>query len=207
MLRAQDKVGNWIMYFGQNKLSDKWSIHTEIQHRNHTVAPSNLEQLLLRAGINYHHKDVMISGGYAHIGSYVYESEQSAPEDEEHRIWQQFILINKINRLKIEHRYRIEERWVNKAFKSRLRYRVMAFLPINKPVIEKGTWFLALYDEIFLNTKQNYFDRNRLYGAVGYQLSQSTGIQTGMLQQETNGKGKWYLQVALTFNPKLYSKN
>lgn len=197
---TENQTGNWLMYFGQNRLSDQWSIHSEIQYRNHTVAPNNTEQLLLRTGLNYHAENIMLTAGYGHIGSHVYLSDKKAPEVEEHRIWQQFITVNKVGRLKLEHRYRIEQRWVNNEFKNRLRYRLMAFYPINKPTIEKGTIFLGIYDEIFINTQQTYFDRNRLYGALGYQINQLTGIQAGVLHQEVNTGGKWYLQFALTFN-------
>ncbi len=51
---SQEETGNWLMYFGTNRVSDKFSVHTEIQYRNHTVIPNNVEQLLLRTGLNYH---------------------------------------------------------------------------------------------------------------------------------------------------------
>ena len=47
-LTAQNDTGNWLMYFGTNKISDKFSIHSEAQYRNHTISPTNIEQLLLR---------------------------------------------------------------------------------------------------------------------------------------------------------------
>ncbi len=197
----EDKVGNWLMYFGTNKVNDNFSIHTEIQYRNHTTTPNNVEQLLLRTGLNYHFsKKATVTAGYAYIPSYVYESEQISPEVEEHRIWQQFILINKIGRVKFEHRYRIEQRWVNQDYKNRLRYRLMLFVPLNKPIIEKGTFFLGVYDEIFINTKESFFDRNRLYGALGYQINKDINIQTGMLHQQLSNYGKWYLQFAVFIN-------
>ncbi len=204
----QDKTGNWLMYFGTNKVSDKFSVHTEIQFRNHTLVPNNTEQLLLRTGLNYHFTDkAFVTGGYAYIPSYVFGSEQKAPETEEHRIWQQFILTNKIGRVKFEHRYRIEQRWVDKDYKNRFRYRLMLFIPLNKPVIEKGSLFLGLYDEVFVNAKKTFFDRNRLYGALGYQFDKSTSMQLGMLHQQVNDFGKWYLQLALVFNTDLRKKN
>jgi len=200
----QDKTGNWLMYFGTNKLSDKFSLHTEIQYRNHTLTPNNTEQLLLRTGLNYHFSDkAFVTAGYAYIPSYVYESEQKAPETEEHRIWQQFIVTNKISRVKFEHRYRFEQRWVNQDFKNRFRYRLMLFIPLNKSEIEEKTWFLGIYDEVFVNTEKTFFDRNRLYGALGYQFSKMTSIQTGIMHQQVNDFGKWYLQVALVFNTDL----
>ncbi len=204
---AQDLTGNWLMYFGTNKVSDKLSIHSEVQYRNHTLLPVNIEQLLLRTGLNYHiAPNAMVTAGYGNITSYDYDSPQSGPESMEHRIWEQFILTNFVGRVKFEHRYRIEQRWVETVYKNRLRYRLMLFVPLNKPKLEKGTVFLGLYDEIFMNTKQTFFDRNRLYGAVGYQANKTTSFQAGMLNQRVNAFGKWYLQLALFYNPDLRKK-
>lgn len=202
IISAQESdLGNWIMYFGSNKLSDKYSLHTEIQYRNHTVVPNNTEQLLLRTGINYHFQsNAFATAGYAFIPSYVFESEQSAPETKEHRIWQQLIVTNKIGKAKLEHRYRAEQRWINGDYRNRLRYRIMLFYPLNKPTLEKGALFLGLYDEVFLNTKGNYFDRNRLYGALGYHIEDNISLQVGMLNQTLSSFNKWYLQFALVYN-------
>ncbi len=204
---SQDEVGNWLMYFGQNKIADQWSIHSEVQYRNHTLAPGNVEQLLIRGGFNYHFApNAMVTAGYGHITSHVYESEQKAPESTEHRIWQQFISTSKIGRVKLEHRYRVEQRWVNNDYRNRLRYRLMLFVPLNKKKIEPGTVFVGLYDEIFMNTEETFFDRNRLYGAVGYQVNSTTGVQLGWLQQQVGNFGKQYLQMALVFNPDFRKK-
>ena len=199
---GEDVLGNWIMYFGQNRISDEWSIHTEVQYRNHTVAPVNIEQLLLRTGLNYHiSPTAFVTAGYGYIASHAYESEQTDPESTEHRIWQQLIMTNKVGRVKFEHRYRIEQRWVNDDYRNRLRYRLMAFIPLNKPNIEPGTFFLGLYDEIFVNTKQTFFDRNRLYGALGYQINKPVQVQLGFLHQRVNNFGKYYLQFGVVYNP------
>ncbi len=201
LLAQQEETGNWLMYFGTNKVSDKFSIHTEVQYRNHTLAPVNIEQLLLRTGLNYHFSEkAFVTGGYAYIANHEFESEQSAPESEEHRIWQQFILTNTIGRVKFEHRYRLEQRWVKNDYRNRFRYRLMLFLPLNKPRIEKGTLFAGVYEEVFLNGKKDFFDRNRLYGALGYQLSNTASLQVGMMHQQLSDFGKWYLQFALVLN-------
>lgn len=208
ILAQQDAVGNWLMYFGTNKINDTWSIHSEVQYRNHTIAPVNAEQLLLRTGMNYRiNKSAVVTLGYGYISGYEYESEQSSPESEEHRIWQQFILTNKVGRVKFEHRYRVEQRWVNNDYKNRFRYRLMLFVPLNKPVIEKGTVFLGLYDEVFVNGESPFFDRNRLYGAVGYQWNKISNVQVGMLNQQQEFVGKWYLQFAIFINPDFSKKS
>mgnify|MGYP003670929993 CR=1 FL=1 len=204
----QDNTGNWLMYFGTNKIHDQFSIHSEIQYRNHTVSPTNVEQLLLRTGLNYHFSDnAFVTAGYAYVPSYVFESEQRKPETTEHRIWQQFISVQRIGRVKMEHRYRIEQRWINQEYKNRLRYRMMLFVPINKPIIEKGSLFLGIYDEIFVHTKTSFFDRNRLYGALGYQFDKNTSLQVGMLHQQLSDYGKWHVQFALFFNTDFTKKS
>jgi hypothetical protein len=69
--------------------------------------------------------------------------------------------------------------------------------------MEPGTIFLGVYDEIFVNTEQTFFDRNRLYGALGYQFRPELAVQVGMLYQRVNAYGKKYLQLALIYNPDL----
>ena len=203
-LGAQNNTGNWLMYFGTNKISEKFSIHTEAQYRNHTISPTNVEQLLLRTGLNYHFKpNASATFGYAHIGNYDYESDRKSPEVEEHRIWQQFLTSNTIGRVKFEHRYRLEERFVEDKFKMRFRYRLMLFLPINRPKIETGTLYLGVYDELFINDKRTFFDRNRLYGGFGYQYADNIHFQVGLLRQEVQKSAKTFLQFGLIFNTDL----
>lgn len=41
-----------MIYFGNNKLNEKFNIHNEVQYRNYN-AVGDLEQLLLRTGLGY----------------------------------------------------------------------------------------------------------------------------------------------------------
>ena len=64
---GEDLWGNWLMYFGTNRVSDKLSIHTEAQYRLYEFS-DNFNQLLLRTGLNYHIADhAMATAGYAFI--------------------------------------------------------------------------------------------------------------------------------------------
>lgn len=207
MAQEGDDYGNWLMYFGTNKVSDQFSIHSEIQYRNHTVAPVNPEQLLLRTGVNYHiNGNAIATLGYGYIAGFEFESEQKEAEVVEHRVFEQFISTSFVGRVKLEHRYRLEQRWVNSTYRNRFRYRLMLFVPLNKPKMEKGTLFLGLYDEVFLNDRPNFFDRNRLYAALGYQFNKATSLQIGLLNQQVSSFSKPHLQIGLTFNPDLRKK-
>ncbi len=198
VVAQQENMGNWVMYFGTNKLSDQWSVHTEFQYRNHTLASFDTEQLLLRAGVNYHlSQTAFATVGYAFVPSFTFESEQKRPEVIEHRLWQQFIQVSKVANVKLEHRYRLEQRWVNTQYRNRFRYRLMAFVPLNKKQ-KQGKLFLGIYDEIFINSKNTFFDRNRFYMGLGYQMSQISTLQVGILHQQLNNYGKLYFQFSLT---------
>lgn len=85
----------------------------------------------------------------------------------------------------------------------RFRYRLMLFIPINRPKIETGALYLGVYDELFINDKRNFFDRNRLYGGFGYQYAENIHIQVGLLRQEVQTTAKTFLQFGLIFNTDL----
>jgi hypothetical protein len=195
-------IGNWLMYFGQNRISDKWSIHSEFQYRAHKPVPIHTNQLMLRAGINYHFGPAsFISAGYAFIPTHFYETPQTEAETLEHRFWQQFFLKNTINYLTVRNRYRLEERWINGNYRTRFRYMIDFVLPITNARLIPKTFYARLYDEIFINSKQTYFDRNRLYIGAGYKFSNMLSLEIGFMHQQTNTLGKRQLQFGMVFNP------
>lgn len=199
------KTGNWLMCFNQTRLNNKWSIHTEAQYRSFEITP-NTEQLLLRGGINYHiNNSAFTSIGYAYITNYAFDKEQlSGVLVSENRIWQQFLVRNNIGRCWFEHRYRLEQRWMqsnnNNRYLNRIRYLLRVTVPLNKKEIEKNTFFLSFYDEVFIHFSSTPFDRNRLYGAIGYQFMPNANIQLGYLAQTVNITTKHYLQAAVFYN-------
>ena len=111
---GEDEMGAWYMYFGTNKISERLSIHTEAQFRFYETT-SNFNQMLLRTGLNYHiDPNAIATGGYAFIDTdnnfYEFEGEINSKE---HRIFEQFILKNKVWEFLFEHRYRLEQRfWI-----------------------------------------------------------------------------------------------
>jgi len=197
-------VGNWLMVFNQTRLTERWSIHAEAQYRSYEIKP-NTEQLLLRAGVNYHiNSTAYASIGYANVTNYAYDKEEfQGVQVYENRIWQQFLMRNNVGKVAFEHRYRLEQRWLNGTqdlYLDRIRYLLRATVPINKPKIEAKTIFVSLYDEIFVHFKDTPFDRNRFYVAAGYQFTPLVSLQLGYLAQTTNTSTKSYLQAALFYN-------
>ncbi|MCB0450348.1 MAG: DUF2490 domain-containing protein [Confluentibacter sp.] len=177
--------GNWLIYFGNKKIDAKWNWHHEVQYRNYN-AIGDLEQLLLRTGIGYNltenNNNVLLGYGYILSENYIAASNNKNAVNE-HRIYQQFITRQQINRVGIQHRYRFEQRFVEDDFKLRFRYFLGFNIPLNNAEIVDKTLYLSTYNEIFLNTKNNVFDRNRLYSGLGYRLSPSLKFEIGYMNQ------------------------
>lgn len=186
---AQDSgLGNWMIYIGSKKVNQKLNIHHEVQYRNYN-AIGDLEQLLLRTGIglNLSENNNNLLVGYGYILSH---RQVVAPNEEveinEHRIFQQFVTKQKFGRVNLQHRYRFEQRWVDSDFKVRFRYFLAFSIPLNKKMMEDKTIYLSAYNEIFINSRNNIFDRNRLYGGIGYKLNKSIRFEIGYMNQFLN---------------------
>lgn len=209
----EEKLGNWWMYFGTHHINEKFSIHYETQLRNYELL-NNFFQLLPRVGLNYHiDENTVLTAGYAWIPTQNTMGE--GWNDElviENRIWQQFILKNKVNNLKFRHRYRLEQRWIkrpistsvipasdwNITYKNRVRYMLSVRIPIkNDP---EFPLFISLYDEIFLNINDSPFDQNRLFGALGIQVNENMNIQVGYLRHRLGTQNLNRLQFAVFLN-------
>jgi len=199
----EENLGSWWMYFGTHRFSEKYSLHYETQLRNYEIV-SNFNQLLPRVGLNYHiDKNTSITAGYAWIPTQTSMGEGFDGDlVTENRIWQQFILKNKVGNINFRHRYRLEQRWIKLGeetkYKNRARYMLSLRLPISKN--EDSPLFISLYDEIFLNISDTPFDQNRLFAALGYQINKQMNFQLGYLRHRSGGLDLNRLQLAVFLN-------
>lgn len=203
--QSPEKItGNWLMFFNQTRLSERWGFQTDIQFRSYEIIP-NLEQLLLRGGVNYYlSNQAFASIGYAHISNYAFDKElMRGALVTENRMWQQFLIRHSLGVVFFEHRYRLEQRWINgnqNQYRDRIRYFLRTTVPINNKKVEANTVFISVYDEIFMHFEDVPFDRNRFYAAVGYQFTPMLGIQLGYLAQTVGPITKSYVQVGVFYN-------
>ncbi len=187
MVPAQKSdFGNWLLYIGNKKINNKWNIHNEIQYRNYNFI-GDLEQLLLRVGAGYtfnaSKNNVLL--GYGYILSENYSTNNTAKEAvNEHRIFQQFIARQAIGSVALQHRYRLEQRFIEKDFKFRFRYFLGITIPFQKK--QENTIYVSLYNEIFLNSETPVFDRNRTFGGLGYKINQNIKLEVGYMNQFFN---------------------
>lgn len=203
----EDQLGAWYMYFFNKSFDNsQWGFQGDVQYRNWDLG-GDLEQLLLRAGGTYRPKrfDMLLTLGYANITSG--EFGPSDETDSEDRVYQEVLLPQKLGEsVFLRHRFRYEQRWVeNQDFRTRFRYALFVDIPLNAPDLKKGAWYLAFYNELFINGQTDIgdgrtvdrYDRNRLYGAVGYSLADNLRLQGGYMYQHSNAVAKGQLQVSL----------
>lgn len=201
---AQDSnLGNWLIYIGNKKLNEKWNIHNEIQYRNYN-AVGDLEQLLIRAGVGYNltenNNNVLLGYGYILSENYIGDTDDKVSVNE-HRIFQQFTTKQSLWKVKLSHRYRFEQRFVEGDFKMRFRYFLGLNIPLQYKEDGKNPLYLSAYNEIFLNTKSSVFDRNRVYGGLGYKFSKQLKVELGYMNQffETSGRDQINLIAFVNF--------
>ncbi|KPH15338.1 hypothetical protein AMQ68_05935 [Chryseobacterium sp. ERMR1:04] len=196
----KNDLGAWYMYFGNNKISKKLNFHNEIQYRNFDGI-GDLEQLLIRTGIGYdlteNNNNVLL--GYGFILSQPYVNGEKK-ENIEHRIFQQYITKQKFGRFYLQHRYRLEERFLADDFRMRFRYMLGVNIPINNKEMLPKTFYGSVYNEIFLNLNSPTFDRNRVYGALGYVINKNMRIEAGYMNQIQENKNRGQIQIGFYNN-------
>ena len=199
---AQDSdLGNWLVYIGSKQLNEKWNLHHEVQYRNYD-AIGDLEQLLLRSGLGYtfsNKSNLLLGYGYILSENYVGNSNDKVAVNE-HRIFQQFITKQRLGKLGLQHRYRFEQRFVESDYKMRFRY----FLGLSYPLCSFGDsgkqLYASAYNEIFLNTKTSVFDRNRVYGGLGYKFSKKVKVELGYMNQFFENSGRDQINIITFYN-------
>jgi hypothetical protein len=197
----KSEIGNWFVYFGNQKINKKWNWHNEVQYRNYNFI-GNTNQLLLRTGIGYNlteDNNVLIGYGFINTQNYLPNSDQKV-DTNEHRIYQQFITRQKAGKVLLQHRYRLEERYISNDFQLRLRYFLGINIPINKKKLDKNAIYLSSYNEIFMNLEKPLFDRNRLYGALGFVINKNFKVEAGIMAQTLENSNRNQFQIVIFNN-------
>ena len=202
----EDKMGAWYMYFFNTTFNDgPWGVQGDVQYRNWNLG-GDLEQLLLRGGLTYQGKDsnIKFTLGYGNITTGVYGD--SSDTSSESRIYQEALYPVKFGkRFYTNHRFRYEQRFVDgQDFRTRYRYNLFLNIPLNNEAISPKTYYIALYNELFINGQRDigdnrsvaFFDSNRFYYGIGYVIKPGYKVQLGVMKQTTNTWAKRQLQFS-----------
>lgn len=189
----------WFMFINSTKINKKWATHLDLQYRS-SDNWSHKKNLMFRPGLTYlisNKHEVTL--GYLLNEAYTYPEAAADYHLTEHRIWEQYIFKHKVKTVAATHRFRVEQRFVERynaedLFAQRFRYFFRFLVPLEKEALtfEKGL-FVALQNEVFLNIQNkkalnnNFFDQNRAYAALGYRVNKKFDVEAGYMNQAVKG--------------------
>ncbi|MDH4155449.1 MAG: DUF2490 domain-containing protein [Nitrospira sp.] len=157
---------------------------------------TNIDQLLLRPAIGYKLTDnISIWQGYAWVGNFNQSHTfPQSPFFEENRIYQQVNYTTKLGDFKFLSRTRLEERWIEHADGTAVRFRQM--FRFTYPLPMAPDIGLVVYDEIFANANtvgsikgkgpQAGFDQNRFFLGINKTFNQYLNVDLGYQNQLLN---------------------
>ena len=208
---AQEKEiirGNqaWLQYYGQAKLSEKWTWQFDGGFRWRDVFAASSTHIV-RTAVGYAPMaNLRLSAGLAHLGLYAQETLLRV----EFRPYQDAQITQKFEKWDLNHRFRLEERLFfpisegriqqTNQFNFRFRYAAVVGIPLfrlsrNRP---EPAFILYVGDEIFLNfgpqITHNYFDQNRFMISPTFKLDKALSIAL-----------TWNNQFASTPVPSVYA--
>ncbi len=201
---ATAQTGSWNILNAKLDLNQKWNLFGELQLRSLRFY-DDFHYYEIKGGASYSiSKTSSVSAGFGIFDTYSPEGNFKTPMvNDEWRSWIQFNMTQYEKRLKLEHRYRAEQRWTSNGFRNRFRYRLNTAFPLNNKKIEPGTYYLTASNEIFFTNRAPYFERNRAFLGAGYEFSSLFTLQAGYLHQFdyriNDETGRNFLQISFLF--------
>ena len=199
---AQDKnYGNWFVYFGNQKINNKWLLQSDVQYRLNQI-PDQKSQLLLRAGIGYNlteaNNNILL--GLAYVESNREEGDETITITHEKRIYQQYLYKQKRDNWFLTHRVRLEERFIANDFALRTRYFLAVQKPLNGKLLNRRAIYASGFNELFIDISNQKFDRNRLFAGMGYGVTNDIRLETGYLIQSQKNSTRGQFQFIVYNN-------
>ena len=184
----------WLGYLNQSRFSNKWGMWTDVHLRTKEDFVNSFSTGIIRAGITYYINDVTkFTVGYAFVNHFPAAAHKKISQPE-HRPWQQIQWHTRYGKKRMMQWLRLEERYRRKilndstlanasSFNWKLRYNIWYEIPLSKKGIVPKAWSVIINDELHINFgKQivnNYFDQNRFFTGLKYQLSEQNNLQFG----------------------------
>lgn len=195
----------WLGYFNQTRVSEKWGLWLDFGYRSNNEFVKSSFQSLVRPGVTYYiNNNLRLSAGYAYFFHYPGITNRTVGQPE-HRIWEQVQWTQKFKKFSLRQAVRIEQRYRKKyadndhlsseyGYNNRIRYNLGVLVPLFGVESQPKSLSLIIGNELMINFGRqvlyNYFDQNRIYGGLGYQLTKDLNINLlyiNIFQQLSSG--------------------
>ncbi|MEP2026972.1 MAG: DUF2490 domain-containing protein [Reichenbachiella sp.] len=213
---VKGEVGGWFLMLNHYSINEKWRVGNELHIRRNDWVKEQ-EQFLIRPYVDYKiNKNVILTAGYTYLNTKQIAQTPLPIAIPENNVWEQLTLNQTYGKVKISHRYRMEQRFVGIPEQNeegdyeidgvrqtnRLRYR----LTVKRNISD--VWFVHLFDEIWIHQdglKPSSFDRNWLYAGLGINVMKDANIQLGYMHQWVRASEDAYInrptvQLTIQYN-------
>jgi hypothetical protein len=186
----------WFGYFNQTRLSNNWGLWSDLHLRTKEDFVNDFSQGILRLGLTYYIRNTTkLTAGYAYVHHFPAEGHKEIAQPE-HRPWQQVQWHTVYGKKKMMQWFRLEERYRRKilddstltnghSFNFRLRYNFFYDIPLSSEGIRPRKFSVVVNDEVHINFGRqivnNYFDQNRFFLGLKYQVSEHDNLQIGYM--------------------------
>jgi hypothetical protein len=181
----------WTRYQNLFTFNPTWQLVTELDNRRF-FTPDTQTQFILHNRIHYRYQRWEIGLGYAYSFAYANRPElgKVKPKKEIRPVIEanyktpigKFFLGH---RLRIDHRFLQIDRDINILEESdyvlRTRYRLQLRAPIKRKSDQSVFAQVRLSNEFMFNHYANWYDQNRIYCSIEWNLSKSLGLETGYI--------------------------
>jgi hypothetical protein len=189
----------WLGSYNKFRLSEKWFWRAEFHYRRggHNGIPfiGRMSQIYNRHAISYIPNQFFNFS----VGAVLRLDFTPDPGNEdfelvvpEPRIWHEYMFVMPFTRFQVFHRIRIEHRWSRRndidsewIYRDRWRYKFYMTIPMNKPQLVPGAWFINPDIEILMQSGRTIVDSPledlRIYPSVGYIVSPSVTYTAGIM--------------------------
>lgn len=200
-------LGDWNILVLKGSIAPKWSFLCEDHIRNNNSNYNfKYDYFESKLGIYYSLTSKLLTSlGAGYFDKYTTGGFFKSPElQREIRTWLELYFKNSFSRIFIDHRLRIEQRYLPETYKNRLKYRLGLVLPLNKLQIREGTFYLAVNDELFIPQYGPFIERNYFFAGAGYVFTGNMAFQIGCLKDLYYRSGiqtvKNYLQLIVIYD-------
>ena len=190
-------LGTWYTYGSNHRLSERFSLSPYGEFRFYEPSSNyNLAFISLRG--NYHlNANSSLGLGYAFLDiDNVFEFDHR-PNIKEHRIIEQYTYKHNWGKIKMGHRARLEQRFLD--FRTRNELQTRFRYLISFKYFFNSTLFMLLSEEPFVNFQDQVFHENRFYCGLGVNILKHTQLSVGYMKQHIRKSNLNRIQVGISF--------
>ena len=181
----------WVGHFSSIRLNNRFAINSDVQFRTKEWAGKWAQQLI-RSGVSYElHPSLNVSLGGAWFRHAQYNGDTLSFRNE-WRPWQEVAYNIKWNKLGVQQRIRLEQRFLQKMVSgqktnqydnvTRLRYR----FEIQVPLQQNKKITASIVNEFMINPgywgKETFVDQNRTFVGISKEITPSTRVQAQFMK-------------------------